>query len=112
MGGHLDVVKVLLNLAVDVFANAHYPYCKNCAPVAPQPGYGTTALHIVLDTGLHYRRQGKLLSEKRLQIAQLLVSTSAMVQDVFQGMMDLEDRLKFEKFPELWGALVAGDKVD
>lgn len=105
MGAHLDIVRILLDLDVDVHASAKtdkivFPYCS--------PGHGPTALHLVLDTDIHYGRQGRVLSEDRLSIAQLLVNAGAMVRGIV-SQMNLEQRARFHEFPDLWEALVAGD---
>jgi hypothetical protein len=104
MGGHVEIVEILLDLGVDVHASTknHHSYT---------PGHGPTALHLVLDTGVYYYRQGEALSEDRLKIAQLLVNAGAMVRGVV-SQMSVEERLRFNNFPSLWEALVAGDASD
>lgn len=104
MGGHVDIVQILLDLGVDVHASTKTGkkifFCT--------PGHGPTALHLALDTDKYYARQGDVLSEERLRIAQLLVNAGAMVQGVVSK-MTAEERLRFHNFPILWEALVAED---
>ncbi|KAJ5503662.1 hypothetical protein N7463_006536 [Penicillium fimorum] len=105
MGGHAAIAQMLLDHGVDIHASTKtdtklYPFCS--------PGHGPTALHVVLDTNVHYHRQGEALSEERLKIAQLLVNAGAMVRGVVCR-MSVEDRLRFHNFPSLLEALLAED---
>jgi hypothetical protein len=52
--------------------------------------------------GVRYSPQGEKMSDERLQIAQLFDNAGATVQGVLEKMMDLEDVLKFERFPKPW----------
>ncbi|KAJ5206626.1 hypothetical protein N7491_002759 [Penicillium cf. griseofulvum] len=108
MGGHVDIVEILLDLGVDIHASTKVD-TKNIAFASP--GHGPTALHLVLDTGVYYYRQGEVLSEDRLKIAQLLVNAGAMVRGMV-CQMPVEERLRFHNFPNLWEALVAEDASD
>ncbi|KAJ5302329.1 hypothetical protein N7508_007192 [Penicillium antarcticum] len=105
MGGHLDIVRVLLDLGVDVHAST---VTKNMDFPCWSPGHGPTALHLALDTGVYYGRQGEMLSNDRLKIAQLLVDAGSMVSGV-ANKMNLGERSRFYEFPDLWAALKAGD---
>jgi ankyrin repeat protein len=104
MSGQADIVKLLLEKGVDIHAStgvdANTYHC---------PGHGPTALHLALDTGLFYGRRGQALDHGRLRIAQWLVERGSMVRDVIRG-YSLQDILNFRDFPDLWDALVAGDK--
>ncbi|KAJ5374309.1 hypothetical protein N7517_006315 [Penicillium concentricum] len=82
MGGHVDIVQI--------------------------PGHGPTALHLALDTHEQHRREGEILSEKRLKIVQLLVNAGAMVRGVV-CQMSVEEKLRFHSFPGLLEALLAED---
>ncbi|KAE8555567.1 hypothetical protein TMatcc_002826 [Talaromyces marneffei ATCC 18224] len=105
MSGQTDIIKLLLEKRVDIHAStgvdANSSY--HC------PGHGPTALHLALDTGLFYSRRGQELDHGRLQIAQWLVERGAMVRSVIRK-YSLQDILSFRDFPDLWDALVAGDR--
>lgn len=104
MSGQADIVKLLLKKGVDIHAStgvdANSHYC---------PGHGPTTLHLALDTGVFYGRRGQALDRARLQIAQWLVERGAMVRGVIRA-YSLQDVLNFRDFPDLWDALVAGDR--
>jgi ankyrin repeat protein len=103
MGGHSDIVKILLEHNVDVHASTGVT-----ANHLASPASGPTALHIALSVNPFCLVACKLPSPERLQIAQWLVDAGVMVQGVIQR-FSLKDILCFEKFPELWDSLVAGD---
>ncbi|KAJ5788731.1 ankyrin repeat-containing protein [Penicillium paradoxum] len=110
--GNLDIVKLLFEQNVDIHAvtgvtDRHSAY----------PASGPTALHIalsvnqvpLLEEGGRILRARRLPTIERLQIAQWLVDAGAMVHGVIQQ-YSLEEILCFAKFPNLWDALVAGEK--
>lgn len=106
MGAHLDIVRILLGLGVDIHASTETGKMNF---LYRSPGHGPTALHLVLDTDIHYGRQGQVLSGDRLRIAQLLVNAGASRVRGIVSQMNLEQRAQFHEFPDLWEALVAGD---
>jgi ankyrin repeat protein len=110
-GGHSEIVEILLKHSVDVHASTgvtdkHLAY----------PASGPTALHIALSVHQISLWDGSLYqacplpSPGRLQIAQLLVDSGAMVQGVIQH-FSLKQVLSFAEFPALWDKLVAADST-
>ncbi|KAJ5690434.1 ankyrin repeat-containing protein [Penicillium macrosclerotiorum] len=106
MGGHADIVEILLGHGVDIHADTG----ASQNMVYFVPSHGPTALHLALDTGTFYCRQGKELSDERLRIAQMLVEAGARVKGVI-SQFQLEKVFRFLEFPLLWNALVAGELV-
>lgn len=105
MSGQADIVKLLLQKGVDIHASTGVDpkMSYHC------PGHGPTALHLALDTNLFYGRLGQALDLGRLQIAQWLVGRGAMVRGIISR-YSLQDILNFRDFPDLWDALVAGER--
>lgn len=103
VGGHPEIVKILLEHNVDVHASTSVTANKLSYPAS-----GPSALHIALSINPGYGFDRKVLSPERLQIGEWLVDAGAMVQGVIQELA-LKDILCFEKFPRLWDSLVAGD---
>lgn len=102
MAGNADIVKILLDNGVDIYAQTECKdsWCRN--------SHGPTALHLALDTGEFYGREGEPLDEGRLRIAEWMVERGLMVQGIIPR-FGLEQILMFKDFPDLWDALRAGE---
>ncbi|KAL5342029.1 hypothetical protein BJX70DRAFT_12193 [Aspergillus crustosus] len=66
-------------------------------PVMWVTGHGPMVLNLVLDTGTCYARQGEVLDEVRLEIADLMMERGAMMSGVIAHFR-LREVLKFERF--------------
>ncbi|KAL3490044.1 ankyrin repeat-containing domain protein [Aspergillus germanicus] len=105
MAGDVELVRVLLDLDVDIRAST---YCGEGS--FSTPAHGPTALHLALDTGTFYARKGLALDKDRLTIAQWLVERGEMVHGVI-GQFKMADVLMFKEFSGLWDALREGERM-
>ena len=102
MGGDANIVRFLLDHGVKVNASTGYPSKK----YGMYSGHEPSALHLALDTGKFYRRNGHSLDEARLDIAEMLVQAGADVDGVADH-FGLEQVLEFKKHSGLWDILRA-----
>ena len=102
MGGDANIVRFLLDSGANVNASTGHSSKKGCICV----GHGPSALHLALDTGTFYGRNGQSLDEARLDIAEMLVQAGADTDGVADH-LGLEQVLQFKNHSGLWDVLRA-----
>jgi ankyrin repeat protein len=105
--GQLEIVRTLIYHGADVNARAK---SEEETSGFSTRGHGPTALDLALVTAKFDDRLDEILSKDRLRVAQLLLDSGAMVSGVVSRMSP-EERARFDEFPGLWEALLAGEKA-